>query len=96
MVSSIDLESSEEWLTYWSQIHILTFFLDFFTVMSAMKRDKDLCPVSGPERSTKGSIRRRDILGCVIHDYYRQPPPLVSDYRYNICTIHLVLFSKSR
>ena len=37
-------------------------------------------PVSGPERSIKGPIRRRDILGGVIHDYYRQPPPLVSDY----------------
>ena len=67
-------------MIYWSLIHILTFFLDFFTIMSAMNRDKDLCPVSGPERTIKGPIRRRDILGGVIHDYYRQPPPLVSDY----------------
>jgi hypothetical protein len=42
MVSSIDLESSEEWMIYWSLIHILTFFLDFFSVIGAMNRDKDL------------------------------------------------------
>ena len=30
-------------------------------------------PLSGPSGSMKGSIRRRDILGGVIHDYYRQP-----------------------
>ena len=37
-------------------------------------------PVSVPrrERSTKGPIRRRDILGGVIHDYYRQPSSQVS------------------
>jgi hypothetical protein len=37
-------------------------------------------PLSGSERSIKGPIQRRDILGDVIHDYYRQPLPLVSDY----------------
>ena len=42
MLSSNDLESDEECMIYWSLIHILTFFLDFFTVMGAMKRDKDL------------------------------------------------------
>lgn len=30
------------------------------------------------ERSTKGPIRRRDILGGLIHDYYRQPSSQVS------------------
>jgi hypothetical protein len=30
-------------------------------------------PVSGSQRSRKGPIRRRDILGGIIHDYYRQP-----------------------
>jgi putative transposase len=31
-------------------------------------------PVSGPERSTKGLIRRQDILGGgIIHNYFRQP-----------------------
>ena len=29
-------------MVYGSLIHILTFFLDFFTVMDAMNRDKDL------------------------------------------------------
>jgi putative transposase len=33
-------------------------------------------PVSGPFRSTKGPVRRLDILGGVIHDYYRQPSVL--------------------
>jgi len=72
MVSSIDLESSEEWMIYWSLIHILTFILVFFTVLGAINRDKYLCPVSRLERSIKGPMRRRDILGCVIHDYYSQ------------------------
>jgi hypothetical protein len=35
-------------------------------------------PVSSPERSTIGPIRRRDVLGCVIHDYHRQPSAPVS------------------
>jgi hypothetical protein len=42
MVSSIDIESSEEWMIYWSLIYILTFFLDFFNIMNAMNRDRDL------------------------------------------------------
>jgi putative transposase len=29
--------------------------------------------VPGRDRTTKGPIRRRNILGGVIHDYYRQP-----------------------
>ena len=29
-------------------------------------------PVSAPQRSTKGTIRRRNVLGGIIHDYYRQ------------------------
>jgi putative transposase len=37
-------------------------------------------PVSGPEPSTNGLIRKRDILGGVIHDYYRQPSTPVSRY----------------
>jgi putative transposase len=35
-------------------------------------------PVSRPVNSTKGPVRRRDILGGVIHDYYRQPSAPVS------------------
>ena len=34
-------------------------------------------PVSGPIRTTRGPVRRRDVLGGVIHDYYRQPLALV-------------------
>ncbi len=37
-------------------------------------------PVSGLERSIIGPIRRRDLLGGVIHDYYRQPSASVSGY----------------
>ena len=29
-------------MIYWWLIHILTFFLDFFNIMGAMNRDKDL------------------------------------------------------
>jgi transposase InsO family protein len=35
-------------------------------------------PVSGPIRTPRGPVRRRDVLGGVIHDYYRQPSALVS------------------
>jgi len=35
-------------------------------------------PVSRPVRSTKGQVRRLDVLGGVIHDYYRQPSAPVS------------------
>jgi len=37
-------------------------------------------PVSGPVTNTAGPIRRRDILGGVIHDYYRQPFASFSGY----------------
>ena len=37
-------------------------------------------PVSRLERSIHGPIPRRDIMGGVIRDYYRQPPTLVSDF----------------
>jgi transposase InsO family protein/ribosomal protein S28E/S33 len=37
-------------------------------------------PISGPVRNTRGPIRRRDIVGGIIHDYYRQPTTLVSRY----------------
>lgn len=37
-------------------------------------------PVSGPTRNKEGPIRRRDILGGVIHDYYRQPSTPVSSH----------------
>jgi putative transposase len=34
-------------------------------------------PMSGPVRSTRGPICRRNVLGGVIHDYFRQPSVLV-------------------
>jgi putative transposase len=39
-------------------------------------------PVSVPKREqrTKGPIRRRDVLGGVIHDYHQQPTSRVSGY----------------
>jgi hypothetical protein len=37
-----------------------------------------LVSVSRPERSTIDPIRRRDVLGGVIHDYHRQPSAPVS------------------
>ncbi len=33
-------------------------------------------PVSGPVRSTRGPVHRRDVLGGVIHDYYSEPSAL--------------------
>jgi hypothetical protein len=42
MVSSPDLESGEVSMVYWSFKHILTFFLDFFTIMGVINNDKDL------------------------------------------------------
>ena len=37
-------------------------------------------PISEPEKGTKGPIRRRDILGCVIHDYFRRAQAPISRY----------------
>ena len=37
-------------------------------------------PVSGPVRSINGPVRRLDVLGGVIHDYYRQPQAPISSY----------------
>ena len=34
-------------------------------------------PVPSPGRISEGPIRRRDVLGGIIHDYYRQPQPPV-------------------
>ena len=42
--------------------------------------------MSKPEHSIHGPIQRRDILGGVIHDNYRQSLPLIFDYGYYICT----------
>jgi hypothetical protein len=42
MVSSPELKSNEVLIINGSLIHILTFFLDFFSVIGAMNRDKDL------------------------------------------------------
>jgi hypothetical protein len=42
VVSSPELESREVLMIYELLIHILTFFLDFFTVMGDMNRDKVL------------------------------------------------------
>ncbi len=35
--------------------------------------------VTRPERSTKGPVCRRDVLGGIIHDYHRRPSSPVSD-----------------
>jgi transposase InsO family protein len=37
-------------------------------------------PVAGPVSNTAGPIRRRDVLGGVIHDYYRQSQAPISGY----------------
>ncbi|MFZ2097381.1 MAG: integrase core domain-containing protein [Anaerolineales bacterium] len=42
MVSSVDLETGDVPMVYWSLIHILTFFLDIFTTLSVTNRNKDL------------------------------------------------------
>ena len=35
-------------------------------------------PISRPVKNTKGLVRRRDVLGGVIHDYYRQSQAPIS------------------
>ena len=37
-------------------------------------------PISRVLRSTREPIRKRDILGGIIHDYYRQPQASISSY----------------
>ncbi len=42
MVSSADLEADEVWMVFWSFMHILTLFLDFFLILGVKNDDKDL------------------------------------------------------
>jgi putative transposase len=42
MVSSIELETGEGAMVYWSLMHILTFFLYLFTTLDVTSSDKDL------------------------------------------------------
>jgi hypothetical protein len=42
VVSSPDLETGEVSMVYWSLMHILTLFLDIFTILGITNSDKDL------------------------------------------------------
>jgi len=75
MVSSIDIESGEEWMIFGSLIHILTFFLDFFTVMGAMNRDKDLEII----------ILRQQV--CILQRKVKTPPRITDPERMILATL---------
>ena len=42
MIGSVDFETSEASMVYGSLMHILTFFLDIFTILGVTDSDKDL------------------------------------------------------
>jgi hypothetical protein len=44
-------------------------------------------PISEPVGNNGGAIRRRDALGGIIHEYYRQPQAPISIYGENIYAI---------
>jgi hypothetical protein len=59
---------------------VLREYTDFYIYSRSNQGISQRFPVSSPERSTKGLSRRQDILGGIIHNYFRQLSASVSDY----------------
>ena len=75
---------------------LIALFLERFYGVSLTKNDQELeilirsrphqglgqdFPISCPSSNKEGLIRRRDVLGGIIHDYSSQPSTPVSGYR---------------
>jgi putative transposase len=60
--------------------NVLRGYTDYYNHSRPHQGISQYFPVSGLERSTNGLIRRQEILGGIIHNYFRQPPAPVSDY----------------
>jgi hypothetical protein len=52
---------------------VLKEFVDYYNLHRPHQGINQQFPKSGPIRSRNGPIRRRNIVGGIIHDYYRQP-----------------------
>jgi putative transposase len=60
--------------------YVLREYTDFYIYSRSNQGISQRFPVSSPERSTKGLSRRQDILGSIIHNYFRQLSASVSGY----------------
>ena len=61
--------------------HLRRVLLEYIAYYNQARPHQGICqhfPILDPERSTDGPIRRRNVLGGIIHDYFRQPSALVS------------------
>jgi len=52
---------------------VLREYTDYYNYSRPHQGISQHFPISCPGRNSKGQIRRRDILGGIIHDYSRQP-----------------------
>ena len=52
---------------------VLKEFVDYYNLHRPHQGINQQFPISGPIRSRNGPVRRRNIVGVIIHDYYRQP-----------------------
>ena len=53
---------------------VLKEYAEYYNHARPNKGLGQLFPVSGLSRRKDGPIQRRDVLGGVIHDYFRRPP----------------------
>jgi hypothetical protein len=64
-----------------SECHLCRVLQKYIEYCSQTHPHQGICQqfsISGSERSTDGLIHRRNVLGGIIHNYYRQPPDLVT------------------
>ena len=61
--------------------HLCRVLQEYIAYYNQARPHQGICqqfPISVPERSTEGPVRKRNILGGIIHDYYRHPSALAS------------------
>ena len=52
---------------------VLQEYVEFYNQARPHRSLDQQFPISGPERSTEGPIHGRNVLGGILHDYYRHP-----------------------
>ena len=52
---------------------VLSEYVDYYNRHRPHQGIDQQFPISGPRHNRNGPVRRRNILGGIIHDYYRQP-----------------------
>jgi hypothetical protein len=64
-------------ILFLNEPHLLRVLQEYVEFYNQARPHQGICqqfPISGPERSIEGPIHTRNVLGGIIHDYYRQPP----------------------